>query len=605
MYSQMISSKQKYSVADHQIHNILSWVSSNEIAIPEIQRPFVWNKTKVRDLIDSLYQGYPVGYIIVWKNPNTKLKDGTMSTGKKILIDGQQRITALTAAILGKEIINKEYDKEKIQIAFNPIEEKFEVLNPAISKDDRWIPDISILFNKSNHKNCLALYKEYLEKNSDVDSDLLFENISKLEKLTDKQIGYIELSSELDIETVTEIFIRINSKGAILNQADFVMSKIASWGEFGSNLRKCIDYFCHLAVEPDFYNKLYEIDEGFKKTEYLQKIAWLKDDKDDLYDPDYTDLLRVSFTYGFERGRLQDLVSLLSGRDFEERVYKEEIVKQTFEKLDESIKKFINKTNFERFVMIIKSAGFIDKKLITSKNTLNFAYILYLKLREQNYNQGLIESIIRRWFVMSVLTGRYSSSPESAFDYDIKQITSKGAEEYLKTIEDGELSSSFWQIRLVSELEKANINNPLINTFFAAQIKSIDKGFLSKDITINDLISHSGDIHHIFPKDFLKKKFKSRTEYNQIANFAYTQQEINIKIGNKSPKEYFTELFQQCNGGDLKYGSICDEELLKENLRQNCIPDGIINMDIDSYPEFLLQRRKLMSEKIEQYYKSL
>ena len=100
---------QKYSVNQHLIETLLAWVKSGEIAIPEIQRPFVWNASKVRDLMDSLYQGYPIGYIITWLNPNVRLKDGTTSTGKKVLIDGQQRVTALTAAILGQYVVNKDY----------------------------------------------------------------------------------------------------------------------------------------------------------------------------------------------------------------------------------------------------------------------------------------------------------------------------------------------------------------------------------------------------------------------------------------------------------------------------------------------------------------
>ena len=142
---------QKYSVNQHLAETVLSWVKSGEIAIPEIQRPFVWDASKVRDLMDSLYQGYPIGYLIIWRNPNVRLKDGTMSEGKKILIDGQQRVIALKAAILDEYIIDKGYKRIRIKIAFNPSEEKFEVYNPAIGKDVQWLPDISkIITDKVN-----------------------------------------------------------------------------------------------------------------------------------------------------------------------------------------------------------------------------------------------------------------------------------------------------------------------------------------------------------------------------------------------------------------------------------------------------------------------
>src|SRR5438067_2197711 len=168
-------STQRYSVTPHPIETLLTWVKSGEIAIPEIQRPFVWESTKVRNLLDSLYQGYPVGYLIAWRNPTVKLKDGTPSAGKRILIDGQQ--------------------------------------------------------------------------------------------------------------LVTEIFIRVNSAGAELSQADFAMSKIAANETYGGNLlRKAIDYFCHLAVAPEFLGRIEKGDKIFAASEFFPEMRWLKDVNDDIYD---------------------------------------------------------------------------------------------------------------------------------------------------------------------------------------------------------------------------------------------------------------------------------------------------------------------------------
>jgi len=87
---------QKYSVNQHPIQTLLTWIESREIAIPEIQRPFVWDAIKVRDLLDSPLNGLPVGYLVAWRTPTVKLKDGNTLTGKRILFDRQQRVTALT-----------------------------------------------------------------------------------------------------------------------------------------------------------------------------------------------------------------------------------------------------------------------------------------------------------------------------------------------------------------------------------------------------------------------------------------------------------------------------------------------------------------------------
>ena len=104
---------EKYTPNSVSVGAILGLISGGDIAIPEIQRPFVWKKIQVRDLLDSLYKGYPTGYLIIWKNPDVKLKDGKISAGKKILIDGQQRVTALMTAIAGIPVTNSNYKKER------------------------------------------------------------------------------------------------------------------------------------------------------------------------------------------------------------------------------------------------------------------------------------------------------------------------------------------------------------------------------------------------------------------------------------------------------------------------------------------------------------
>lgn len=595
---------QKYAVNQYLIESVLAKVRENEIAIPEIQRPFVWDGSQVRDLLDSLYQGFPVGYLIAWRNPDVQLKDGTTASGKMILIDGQQRVTALTAAIIGQQVINKEYRKVRISIAFNPLEERFEVSNPAITKNSAWISDVATIV--SGQTRLTKAIREYMEANPTADEEKVEESLANLTAIAKKQIGLIELSHDLDIETVTEIFIRINSKGTVLSQADFVMSKIAADQKYGGQeLRKCIDYFCHMAIAPEFYGQIKEADTEFAETAYFQKMAWLKNENDNLYDPSYNDLLRVAFTKEFERGKLPDLVSLLSGRNFETKVFEESIADESFAKLRAGVLDFINESNFKRFVMIIKSSGFIDGGMIRTQGALNFAYIVYLRLRAQGVQDGKIESLVRRWFIMSVLTSRYSGSAETQFDKDIRQIASGDFAEILAKIEQAELSPAFWEFGLVQQLETSGTSSPYFWVFVAAQIRANDKGLLSKDITVRELVSHLGDIHHIFPRDLLKKAGLSRSQYNQIANYAYTQEEINIKIGNKAPSTYFADIQNQCNGGTVKYGAILDMDNLQANLADNCVPEVIFGMDETGFEDFLISRRQLMAAKIQGYYEGL
>ncbi len=595
---------QKYSVNQHPIQTILSWINSREIAIPEIQRPFVWKGAKVRDLIDSLYAGYPIGYLIAWRNPDIRLKDGTASAGKRILIDGQQRVTALMAALLGRQIVNEEYRRTRIVISFNPKNRKFEVANPAIKKNSEWIYDISEII--SPEVKMLKLVQAYCDQNGGADQDDIYESMELLRGIVNNSIGLIELNSDLDIETVTEIFIRINSQGVVLSQADFAMSKIAANETYGgSELRKCVDYFCHLAVAPEFYREISTLDTEFAGTDYFQKMTWLKNENDDLYDPSYTDMLRVSFTSEFKRGKLQDLVALLSGRNFMARTYEQAIAEESFALLKSGTMKFMSETNFKRFLMIVRSAGFVDRSMIRSKNVLNFAYIVYLVLISQKTDAGEIETLVRRWLVMSALTRRYSSSPESQFDFDIRRIDEVGVRKYLEDIESAELSDAFWLSGLPQQFNTSVASSPYFNAYLAAQVKMNDKGFLSRDITVQDLITHRGDVHHLFPKNYLKKNGLTRGRYNQISNYVMMQSEINIAVRDRAPSEYFTELLDHCGNGQAAYGAITDLDEMRDNFRQHCIPDGMENKTVEHYDEFLQQRRQLMALKIRDYYSML
>lgn len=289
----------QYQVNNTSIQDLLSWIRCGEVAIPEIQRPFVWDATKVRDLIDSLYAGFPVGYIIIWKNPDIKLKDGSISLGKKILIDGQQRITALQAAIVGAPVVTSNYKKKRIKIAFNPITECFEVSNPAIEKNNAWISDISELYQVGfDSFNFVINYCKSNNLNADNERSKINSIITKLQQIQNNNIGVIELSHQLDIAQVTEIFIRINSKGVVLSQSDFAMSKISADENFGGNdIRKIIDYFCHLMQKPEDLGIIQENDSDFVKSEYFSKIKWIVKENEDIFMPDYTDVLRVAFTF--------------------------------------------------------------------------------------------------------------------------------------------------------------------------------------------------------------------------------------------------------------------------------------------------------------------
>ncbi len=600
---------EKFTLMQYSVEAILGLIDAKQFVIPEIQRPFVWKRSQVRDLIDSLYNGYPTGYIITWKNPNVKTKNGSIANGKHVLIDGQQRITALMAAIAGEEVLDEDFNKSRIKIAFNPMAEdptkRFAVQDASTLKDKKWIPDISKIFKVDFDQFTFSI--NYSNDNKGIKPNEVNNILTKLKGIANRQIGVIELDHSLDIDEVTEIFIRINSKGTALSQSDFVMSKMASDTVHGGNLlRKVVDYFCHLAVKPDFISQM-EKDEEFAKTSYAQKIKWLSKDYDDIYDPDYGDMLRVSFMYSFNRGKLADLVSLLSGRDFLTREFREDIVEDSYRKLSIGIQKFINEYNFSQFVLVIRGAGFKSSKMLNSQMTLDFAYMLFLKLMDDDsVPQAQEKRYVQKWFVLSTLTGRYVGSPESVMSRDIRNIQEKGFLTYFDEIEASVLSDTFWNVTLPQNLETTSVNSPAFNTFLAAQDYLKCNSFLQKGTMVTDLITISGDVHHIFPKAYLRKNgIDAKGRYNQVANYTYLDTQVNKAIGEDAPNVYFGRIKEQCETKKLEIGNISTIEDLKQNLYENAIPEDTIDMAVSDYDAFLQKRRNLMADMIERYYKSL
>jgi hypothetical protein len=315
-------------------------------------------------------------------------------------------------------------------------------------------------------------------------------------------------------------------------------------------------------------------------------------------------MLRVAFISEFGRAKLKDLVALLSGRNFETKEFQESIVASSYAGLKTGIERFVNETNFKNFVMILKSAGFTSSGLISGNNATNMAYIIYLHGRKSKVKQSELDGIVRQWFVMSLLTQRYSGSTESEFDRDIRQINEYGLVKYCETMISSELSDSFWSTTLPQELVTTSTISPFWNVFVASQVKGKSEGFLSGHVTVESLVGIKGDLHHLYPKDYLKGKGLTKSQYNQIANLVVTESGINIAIKNKSPEKYFSEIVEGIERGKPKYGDIKEVSVLKENLEAHAIPDDLMEYEID-YSDFLDMRRERMSSLIKAYFMGL
>jgi len=307
-----------------------------------------------------------------------------------------------------------------------------------------------------------------------------------------------------------------------------------------------------------------------------------------------------------KRARLAELVNLLSGRDFETREYREDVIENTYEVFKEGVLNVVKEYNFKQFMIAIHAAGFVSPKLINSNMALDFAYTIYLILQEsKEVPVEDIKRIVQKWYVLSVLTGRYSSSPETAFGKDLKRIRESSVVNVLHEIEQAELSENFWNIGLVQNLNYTSTNNPPFLVFLAAQIYFKDISFLSNNVPVQELIVNGGDVHHIFPKQYLVDHDFDKSKYNQEGNFVYLDTPINISIGKSAPHDYLNKIKERCLAGISENGLVNDIDNFYANLEMNCVPKEAIDMDFSQYHEFLEKRRIMMAAKIRRYYQNL
>lgn len=597
---------EKYDVTGDTISNILGYIKSEEIAIPELQRPFVWEAKKITDLINSLYNGFPTGFIVVWTKENTRIKDGKASSGRKIIIDGQQRITALRTALLGQTVVWKDYSLKRFIVSYNPFTEKFVSYNPVQDKNPKWIKDISIFF-KDDGVELIKFIDEYVEKNPDITKGELLEKLQKVKGILSRGIGRINLHSNLSVTEASNIFNLLNSTGTQLGQEDYIMAKINSDEKHdGPYLWKTIDYFCRGMQDSRHVSDIPEKDPVFAQTEYYEKIKWVGSFKGGIYLPTYNDVLRVSYSHVFNDGILKRLSELLSGRNFQTKMEEEIIADEAFEKLKEGIFHFVNEHNFKEYNVYIKGTGIKYKKLVNSQSALNSAYIIYLLLKnDKSLPKTHISNYVQRWYIMSLLLKRYSGSSESVIDQDIKRIQEKGFIDYFNEIMDSQLNKDFWNSTLLMDLETNNSLSPAYLVYCAAQIKNKEHALFASSKEIETLIEIKGDVHHIFPKKYLiENGIREKVKYNQVANYAWIDTTDNIGISDTAPKEYFNDVLKNCTK-DNKLGLVKSKAEFDENLKNNCIPEEILNYSYVNYKKFLRERRKLMAQYIKDYYDNL
>lgn len=579
------------------VDDLVRGVRIGRIGLPDLQRPFVWTDNKVRDLFDSMMKGYPIGYVMIWESPadyetkknvigkNEKIHDEP----KELVIDGQQRLTALVAAMYGVVVKDKNFADKEIKISFNPLTREFAVWTPAYERDTEWISRISDVFLAKEQNSIISLRRKFIKKANEgrakknlgeltEDEETTIEDsINALLNLSDFSLPTLEIQYNADEEAVADIFVRVNSGGQKLTENNFIQTLISVYENETSDRINEFSEKSRIPADNTSYNTLLAIEPSH--------------------------LIRMAVGVGFRRARLRYAYMLLRGKNLKTGKFSEEERQANLDKFKDALDKVMNLNNWHGFINIVGDAGYISNKLIASSNAVVFSYVLYL-IAKYDYKLDSISlrKCISKWFFMSTITYFYTGSTESEVENqfaDLRDVNT--AEEFIAYIDriiSTRFTDDYFNLTLPSELNSAAAISPAWNGYIAAQIV-LNNPMLFSNTPVSKyfIIGSSGtknaiDKHHIFPKHYLEQiGYTNDRDRNQLANFTYLDYVTNIDISDKAPADYVNAYRQKL--GDDGYKKTCE---------QNALPENFEKME---YSVFLEKRRQLMAQVVRKAYMEL
>lgn len=576
------------------VNQLIEKIDTGELGLPELQRPFIWKDSKVRDIFDSLMRGYPIGYLMLWECPSLEKKKSigvdlhSYDSPKEVIIDGQQRLTSLYAVMKGKKVINSKFDEKSIIISYNPLQDKFEVGYQATKKDPEWIYNISDVYTTSSSfkfiNSFIKRLSEYRECKGGVlteaEQDTISENINAIVNLKNHTLPVFDIKANAEEEDVSEIFVRVNSGGVSLKQNDFILTLLSLYWDEG---RKEIEEF---SKESTFPTK-------GKTTSYNQITTVAAQD-----------LIRVVMAYAFDRARLKYGYKLLRGADFDKRgAVDGELRIQRFDTLKDKLPDVLDVHSWHEFLKAIMNAGYLSGDLILSGNAIFYSYAFYLIAKHRfhaSYNENM--HLTSLWFFYASLVSLYTGSFESTVESHLNSIkdlsTLKEYKDFILSRVNERLTNDYFDITLVGSegLAVSGKGNNAWNAYVAAlNIMDAKILFSKSNLLVSKLFEPGTDgnrksleKHHLFPKAHMKAQGYTDAKINQMANYAFIDWKDNMDILDDAPSVYYPIV---CEGRS-------DEEILRME-EENALPHGWENMP---YEDFLVERRKLMAAKIKQAF---
>lgn len=585
-----------FTPINRKVGDLLTDVKNGRIGLPDLQRPFVWKDNKVRELLDSMLKGYPIGFVMLWESPadfaNKKQignNDKDWQEARDLVIDGQQRLTALLAAIKGVQVKDSNYKERYIKIAFNPIKREFEVWSQAYERSTEWISSISEVFAAKDNNTVSRLRRNYikllnekrvkdgLDALNDDEEMMIEDNINELLNLSDYVLPTLEIKAIANEEEVADIFVRVNSGGQKLTEKNFIETLLAV---YDNDLHMRINQFCkdsRIPKDGTSYNHIIEVDP--------------------------VHIIRTTVGLAFKRARLRYAYMLLRGKDLNTRKSSVETQQENLEKFRNALETVMNLNHWHAFMNIEAEAGYLKSSLISSDNAVIFSYMLYLIGKTEYKVQPVeLKRIMQKWVFMANIRGFYTDSPESTVERQLADLRAvKTADEFVAYL-DAEIKNQFtedyFSVTLLNNLVTSSTTSPIWYGYVAAlNVLNYPMLFSTTPTSKFFVVGAHGtkssiDIHHIFPKHYLTLQgYEEDRDRNQIANYTYLDYSTNIDISDNPPVDY-VEAYRKRLGED-GYKTAC---------AQNALPE---NFEMLNYPDFLVERRKLMAQLIRKAYNKL
>lgn len=581
----MIEQRTRFKRVEYNLLELVNGIDREEIALPDIQRPFVWSDNQVCELLNSMYLGYPVGTLLFWAEGSVggsrKIGAGDKSDRPLLLVvDGQQRLTSLYSVMLGKTVRDKNYELKLIKISFNPVAGKFAVFKSSYSKDPEWIENITTVLKPGTKfvrfVNQFTSRLKAIRNISEEEELQIEENLDNLYNLPKYPFNSLSISSEVNLDEITDIFRLINTTGVKLGQGDFALSLLSVNWEKG---RQELDKFCKEARSPSSISS-------------------------QLVDPMPDRLLRVSIAHKFYEGQLKVIKDILDPNK------NSPLLKSSKDKSDNGLtllqsaqSETLNKLHWDQFINVVHDAGYRLRSMVSSSNVYYYAYAFYLIGRVKfNLTITKLTNPIARWFFSMCLTSRYSTASETTVRADLKKVADvSSGDEFIRILDSEflrELTPDYWSIKLPNQLDvNYSKSQPAINAYLAAQML-LDAPLLFSNKKISTVLCSAPsagkkptDWHHLFPKAWLSSMNIDPKIENKFANYALIEWPDNISINKSPPSEYVK-----------KYKDSMSADKWEDMHKFHALP---IRWEKMQYVEFLEKRQSLMANLIHDGFETL